>query len=139
MTELPTFMKRLVQNDETDEAIEWAETPSEHLRVHAMADNRQQAREVAQSVLRSHTVTNIVREDDTLRVTCGPFTGYHSLRNEAGTWSVSEHGTYTHDPTGVQFDAECPSFSDIQAYVDSLNRAPARGDAAKAAYRSSRL
>jgi hypothetical protein len=140
MTDLPLFMKRLVQNDEPDEAYNWCQSNEERLLVAVEDDDTDAARAYAREVLQGYSVTDIEVNGDTVVVHAGPYTGYHVVRRDThGDSWPTEHGTYTHDPTGVQFDASCPTPGRLETAVTEATRGESRGDAAKATYQRTRL
>lgn len=136
MSQLPTFMKRLVQHDETAEALDWCENRTEEILVHVEAGDAQSARDTARAALFDHGVTDVEVNPESLTVHAGPCTGYHTIQEDPrGTRHVCEHGSYVHDPTGVEFDAECPDDAALETALDS----EPRDAAAEAAWRRTRL
>lgn len=120
------------------EGDETADSQSESDGLHA--GEREDARAVARDGLHDHGVTDVDVNGDDVTVYCGPYTGYHGLRRDPdGTTRPCTYGSYVHDPTGVEFEAECPDPPTLDAAVREASTGPNPGDTARATYRSSRL
>lgn len=140
MYQLPPIIQRTAQHD-VDTALQWTDSTTERIAVLVAGGHRTDAVDVAQAALRGQEVDNVVYEGDQLHVHCGPFHGTHGIRRSRfdSDPSPTTIGSYIHEPTGFEFEAEAP---DQQALHDELRDAVSRepaGEAAKAAYRRSRL
>ncbi len=100
----------------------------------------EKARDVARERLWDYEVSDVMVNEDTATVYCGPYTGYHAIRRDTvgDVWATTL-GSYVHDPSGVEFEAECPNMSALNKYVHEVSTSPNRGDAARATYRRTRM
>jgi len=139
---IPKFMRLLADSGKINQALQFVETEDEVIELYRIAGYYDDAQQRAKAYLDTQHINDIEINHETVTVYCGPFTGYHSLSNRSQSREPprpSTVGSYVHDPSGVEFEAECPRHLELTEYVrDAMNSEPAHA-AAKAAYRSTRL
>jgi len=137
---LPKFMRLLAESGNVDQALRFSETHEERIAIYQHADDLETARDIAREVLWDQRLSDVEVRDEQATVYLGPFVGYHTIRTDThGDPIVVTKGTYTHQPTGVTFEAECPEHSTLRDHVRRYSHAPDLGDAARAEYRRTRM
>lgn len=153
-------MRLLAEQGNVDQALRFSENNEERIAIYQHANDLETARDVARDVLWDQRISDVEVRDEQATVyltssrsedattetsqsevtDMGPFVGYHTIRTDThGDPIAVTMGTYTHQPTGVTFEAECPEHSTLRDHVRRYSHAPDRGDAARAEYRRTRL
>lgn len=140
MTTLPPHIEYIAQHGLIDVALRWADTVGERLLVADAADDEQLLWSIGSEALYDQGITSIRVEGDTVEVTAGPFYGTHAIRRDPdGTVTPSLTGTYLHEPTDIEFDADCPNQDRLCESVRQATTSEGPEEAARHAYRKSRL
>jgi len=93
-----------------------------------------------QSTLEVTAVEHIRVEGDVVVVEAGPFHGTHAVRQQRdGGFRATTKGTYYHEPTDTEFEAECPDELQLQDRVRDGANSEGPAEAARAAYQRSRM
>lgn len=144
MSELPKFIETLVQRNRIANALAWCESDEERLSVLELADEEvrtnDRAREVAREICLTQPVERVEVHKRTAVVYAGKFRGTHQTRRDRyGDLTPVSIGTYVHEPSGVEFECECPDELQLIEAVEDVSSVEAPDAAAKAEYRRTRL
>lgn len=136
--DLPTRLKLLIDTRRVGHAIAACETPAEEICCYEYAGRSDDADEQCRELLVDQLDDDPSVEwySDGVTIVTDDFVGAHDIVSERGDQWLDTVGSYTHEPTGRDIEHE------PHALIDRLEphlHTEAAGEAARAAYRRSRI